>query len=251
MERGDDNILRVSDMTYTKDGNPAEKALFTNKAKFNITYDLNGGSYNGKTGDITEQYLYGTKILIHKAPTREGYRFLYWKGSEYQPGDEYVVLEDHKFVAQWEPVKNDSDGKSDDDPDNKPNNDKDKNPDNGSGEHDFNNPDDNTDHDKDKDPNNGSGEHDINTPDDNTDHDKDKNHDNGSGEHDFNNPDNNTDHDKDKNSKTNPKKTPRSNLSSVPETGDFASVTSLVIMMILSVAVLMAALFTRRKGARS
>ena len=251
VERGDDNILRVSDMTYTKDGNPAEKALFTNKAKFNITYDLNGGSYNGKTGDITEQYLYGTKILIHKAPTREGYRFLYWKGSEYQPGDEYVVLEDHKFVAQWEPVKNDSDGKSDDDPDNKPNNDKDKNPDNGSGEHDFNNPDDNTDHDKDKDPNNGSGEHDINTPDDNTDHDKDKNHDNGSGEHDFNNPDNNTDHDKDKNSKTNPKKTPRSNLSSVPETGDFASVTSLVIMMILSVAVLMAALFTRRKGARS
>ena len=33
---------------------------------------------------------------------REGYIFLYWKGSEYQPGDKYTVTEDHTFEAQWE-----------------------------------------------------------------------------------------------------------------------------------------------------
>ena len=123
--RGDDNVLRISDMTYTKDGESATDALFTNKAKFNITYDLNGGSYNGETADINEQYLYGTEILIHEAPTRKGYKFLYWKGSAYQPGDKYVVRGDHRFVAQWELVKNDTDN-NDDDSDNTPAHDSDK-----------------------------------------------------------------------------------------------------------------------------
>lgn len=112
--RGDDNVLRISDMTYTKDGESATDAVFNNKAKFNITYDLNGGSYNGETADINEQYLYGTEILIHEAPTRKGYKFLYWKGSAYQPGDKYVVRGDHRFVAQWELVKNDTDNNDDD-----------------------------------------------------------------------------------------------------------------------------------------
>ena len=47
-------------------------------------------------------YYENTKVKIHDAPTREGYDFLYWKGSEYQPGDAYTVIEDHKFVAQWQ-----------------------------------------------------------------------------------------------------------------------------------------------------
>lgn len=44
-------------------------------------------------------------IPIHEAPTREGYRFTYWKGSEYQPGDQYTVDGDHTFTAQWEKEK--------------------------------------------------------------------------------------------------------------------------------------------------
>ena len=68
---------------------------------YTITYKLNGGDYNGSTADIIERYQAETKISIHEAPSREGYEFLYWKGSEYQPGDKYTVTEDHVFTAQW------------------------------------------------------------------------------------------------------------------------------------------------------
>ena len=67
-----------------------------------ITYKLNGGSYNGSTEDIVEKYEDGTVITIHEAPVRDGYKFLYWKGSEYHPGDKYTVREDHTLEAQWE-----------------------------------------------------------------------------------------------------------------------------------------------------
>ena len=117
----EDNILEVDSISYEKDGEAAETAAFTNKYTdepdmLTITYDLNGGIYDGDESDIVENYLYGTKIAIHEAPTREGYRFLYWKGSSYQPGDEYTVVEDHRFVAQWEPVRDDPDPEETNDP---------------------------------------------------------------------------------------------------------------------------------------
>ena len=84
--------------------------------KCTITYDLNGGSYDGSKDDITEVYEEDTVISIHEAPEREGYTFTYWKGSEYRPGDSYTVTEDHTFVAQWE--KDGGSGEaSNDDPD--------------------------------------------------------------------------------------------------------------------------------------
>ena len=67
-----------------------------------ITYKLNGGEYNGSTADIIEVHEHGSKINIHEAPTREGYTFLYWQGSRYDPGQEYTVIDDHVFTAQWE-----------------------------------------------------------------------------------------------------------------------------------------------------
>ena len=67
-----------------------------------ITYDPNGGTLNGSTEPSVETHDYGEEIKISPAPSREGYTFLYWKGSEYQPGDSYTVTEDHTFVAQWE-----------------------------------------------------------------------------------------------------------------------------------------------------
>ena len=67
-----------------------------------ITYELNGGSYKGSTKDIVEEHREGTEIDIHEAPERDGYTFLYWKGSEYRPGDKYTVNEDHVLTAQWE-----------------------------------------------------------------------------------------------------------------------------------------------------
>lgn len=79
--------------------------------KYNITYNLNGGTFNGSSDDIVEKYESGSVISIHDAPEREGYKFLYWKGSEHQPGDQYTVSGDHTFEAQWEKI---ADGDSDD-----------------------------------------------------------------------------------------------------------------------------------------
>ena len=67
-----------------------------------ITYDPNGGILDGSSDPVNEIHGEGTTITIREAPTREGYKFLYWKGSEYQPGDQYTVEADHTFVAQWE-----------------------------------------------------------------------------------------------------------------------------------------------------
>ena len=76
-----------------------------------IKYDLNGGTYKGSTRSIVEEYVAGSNIKVHEAPVREGYTFLYWKGSKYNPGDTYKVTEDHVFTAVWQ--KDESPGTSD------------------------------------------------------------------------------------------------------------------------------------------
>ncbi|MCR5576834.1 MAG: InlB B-repeat-containing protein [Oscillospiraceae bacterium] len=69
---------------------------------YTITYVLNGGVYAGSRANIRETYPAGTVISIHEAPIRRGYRFLYWQGSAYYPGESYTVTGDHTFTAQWE-----------------------------------------------------------------------------------------------------------------------------------------------------
>lgn len=77
-------------------------ATFKNqRIMFTITYDLNGGEYNGSTDDIFQRHQKDEVIKIHEAPTRKGYKFLYWKGSEYYPGQDYTVVKDHTLTAQW------------------------------------------------------------------------------------------------------------------------------------------------------
>ena len=73
---------------------PAETAL--------LTFDLNGGTLDGKTGSIAVRENKGNVIKMPVAPERDGYTFKYWKGSEYLPGDEYEVEGDHTFTATWE-----------------------------------------------------------------------------------------------------------------------------------------------------
>ena len=59
--------------------------------------------WQGVSRGLTEtESCSGEVITIRDKPTREGYTFLYWKGSEYYPGDSYTVVGDHTFVAQWE-----------------------------------------------------------------------------------------------------------------------------------------------------
>ena len=72
------------------------------KTEYTITYQLNGGTWQGSAEDIQEVHEEGSVITVHEAPVREGYVFLYWEGSRYQPGDLYTVMEGHTFVAQWE-----------------------------------------------------------------------------------------------------------------------------------------------------
>ena len=88
----------VEDATYT-----AEYTATVNK--YDLTFDLNGGTLNGQTGKITMTYEYGAKIKLPDAPTKEDYKFLYWKGSQYEAGAEYTVDGPHDFTAVWEKVE--------------------------------------------------------------------------------------------------------------------------------------------------
>lgn len=76
-----------------------------------IKFDLGGGNYNGNGDPLIIFAANGDVITIPDAPIKEGYKFLYWKGSEYYPGDKYTVTGDHTMTAQWEkitgPAKND------------------------------------------------------------------------------------------------------------------------------------------------
>ncbi len=69
-----------------------------------ISYDLAGGSLKGQTGTVSLEAKIGDTITLPEAPVREGYRFLHWKGSVYQPGANYTVTGPKTFTAVWEPV---------------------------------------------------------------------------------------------------------------------------------------------------
>lgn len=69
--------------------------------KYTIIVDPNGGNWKGDTAKKVEIYDEGATFTLPEAPMKEGYTFLYWKGSEYQPGEKYIVKEDHTFTAEW------------------------------------------------------------------------------------------------------------------------------------------------------
>ncbi|MGF0039647.1 type I pullulanase [Peptoniphilaceae bacterium SGI.131] len=80
-----------------------------NPKKALIKFDLAGGRLKGQEGQLILNYTVGDIIKMPEAPTKEGYKFTYWKGSKYYPGDSYTIVGDHTFVAQWEKL----DGKTD------------------------------------------------------------------------------------------------------------------------------------------
>ena len=101
------SVLNVATVTGTTEGgdpdpvNPKDEQPV--EVIFTIIFDPNGGTFaDGSTENVIVHAKYNEVITIIDAPTREGYTFLYWKGSEYQPGDSYTVTGDHTFVAQWE-----------------------------------------------------------------------------------------------------------------------------------------------------
>ena len=76
---------------------------------FTITIDPAGGHVGGDTTAKVYRVRRGDYITLPDAPVREGYRFLYWQGSRYQPGDRYQVFESHTFTAMWEKTDDKSD----------------------------------------------------------------------------------------------------------------------------------------------
>ena len=74
----------TGDATYTATYDKEEI-----KKSANITYNLGGGTYNGSTADIVEEHTVGEVIKIHEAPTKDGFVFVEWQGSSYDPGDKY------------------------------------------------------------------------------------------------------------------------------------------------------------------
>ncbi|MBQ6752479.1 MAG: InlB B-repeat-containing protein [Clostridia bacterium] len=71
---------------------------------YNVTLDIGEGTLDGHTGLYTFSGKYGDKITLG-APTRAGYRFLYWEGSRYYAGDEYTITENHTLTAVWEKIE--------------------------------------------------------------------------------------------------------------------------------------------------
>ena len=80
--------------------------------KGTLTFDLAGGTLDGQTGSVTIEANVGDMIKLPGAPTKDGYTFKYWKGSEYEAGADYTVEGDHAFTAEWE-KKSDSDDDGD------------------------------------------------------------------------------------------------------------------------------------------
>lgn len=69
-------------------------------SEYTITYVLNGGTLDGKTGSLSFTVEPGTEITLPE-PTRDGFTFDYWEGSAYKAGDKYTVNSDHTFTARW------------------------------------------------------------------------------------------------------------------------------------------------------
>lgn len=81
-----------------------------------IVYDANGGKFENGQEIITELHKENEEIKLMKAPTREGYKFLYWSKKEYKPGEDYKVTGNQNFVAQWEKEEPKPDPKKPDNP---------------------------------------------------------------------------------------------------------------------------------------
>ncbi len=71
--------------------------------KQTMKFSPSGGKWkDGSTNPIIISAIAGAEITIPEGPVRAGYKFQYWKGSKYKPGDKFKVPEGgHEFTAVW------------------------------------------------------------------------------------------------------------------------------------------------------
>lgn len=79
---------------------------------FAITYNPDGGKWEGTSGLSVIHKKAGEKIVLMAAPTKEGYTFLGWDEKLLKAESEYTVTADHTFKAMWK--KNDATPKTGD-----------------------------------------------------------------------------------------------------------------------------------------
>jgi len=85
------------------------------EVKPELKFDPAGGQWKDGTGAVKKfEAALETSFDIIDAPTRDGYTFVCWKGSEYQPGDKYLADSDHVFTAQWKKNEEENPSGSDD-----------------------------------------------------------------------------------------------------------------------------------------
>jgi len=77
------------------------------EVKPQLEFDPAGGQWEDGTSAVKKyEPALEASFNIIDAPTRDGYTFECWEGSEYQPGEQYHADSDHVFTAKWK--KNDS-----------------------------------------------------------------------------------------------------------------------------------------------
>ena len=79
---------------------------------FAITYNPDGGKWEGTSGLTVIHKKAGEKIVLMAAPKKEGYTFLGWDENLLKAESEYTVTADHTFKAMWK--KNDTTPKTGD-----------------------------------------------------------------------------------------------------------------------------------------
>ncbi|MEE1114885.1 MAG: InlB B-repeat-containing protein, partial [Eubacterium sp.] len=103
---------RVEPQTF-EPGSGVPLALKAAHGNYTLTYQTNGGTWaDGSDADVSEVFADGNAATILEAPTREGYEFVEWKGSSYQPGDLYneksedgLTFISDVLVAQWKKIE--------------------------------------------------------------------------------------------------------------------------------------------------
>ncbi len=96
----DDKLTQAYDFSKSVTGDLTLYAKWTQLAT--LTFDLAGGTLDGQTGKVTVDAAIGDTIKLPAEPTRAGYNFKFWKGSEHPAGADYKVEGDHEFTAEWE-----------------------------------------------------------------------------------------------------------------------------------------------------
>lgn len=103
--------LQFSEESDVPHSEHMHKSLLNNydinyKGELLIIYDANGGHFSDGAKIKKEMHNKDENIQIMNAPVRAGYQFLYWKwnDSEYNPGDNYKIVDNRTFVAQWNKI---------------------------------------------------------------------------------------------------------------------------------------------------